>query len=302
MAKATKKVVTRFDEIQKVIGAEHINTAVGMYLTKPALRVWEDEVFDTAEKKNVKVERHETIMAKGVMITKDDIPRLLFHFQSGELKQIEVSNQRRAAVEGNHYHIVGMVSALVNNKVVRLIMHTLSMKMALDIAKDYIEQHYKDYFTLTQAKVATSYSIIEETLLQLQDCTDERAIEDEIENSRYYEISARVSHWCTGDPEPPVVERIFLCRTADVDVAKEVISRYILKMQTERDPEKEHHVNVIIDEAKICNYTKVLPYEFSSPYIKDYLRAKAKNDYADKKITYEEFMKEMDRIEKLRDK
>ena len=297
-----KKIVTRFDEVHRIVDAETINSAVGMYLTKPAYRTWKEERFDTAEKKSVEVERKETIIAKGVMVTKDDIPRLLFHFQSGELQYIEVSNLRRSATECGHHHMVAMVSAIVKNKTVRLIMHTLNMKMALEIARDYIEQHYKDSFEMTQAKVATSYHIIEETLLQLQDCTDERAIENEIENSRYYEISARVARWCTGDQEPPLIEGIFLVRTSDVDVAKEVISRYLLKHEEAREPEKEHHVNVIIDEAKICNYTKVLPYEFSSPYIKDYLRAKAKNDYSDKKITYDEMMKELERIDKMRDK
>lgn len=296
-----KKVQTRYDEVTEVLKVAEFPKALGKFAKRPVRRSWYEDVIDTATRKVEKVQRYETIVARGRMIDKDDIVRMQFHAQAGELESIEVTNQRRSSEETGHYHMIAMVAATVGSKPVKLIMHALNIPMALDIARDFIEQTYDKNFTFTSAKVTTTYHIIEQTLLQLQDCKDEQAIADEYENGRFYEISARYATWTEKEQDDnSLVEGVFLVRTSDVDIAKEVIWRWLIKWREEKNPDDEWKARVVIDEAKICQFNKVLPYEFCAPYIKAFKLEQLKKRYEAQLITYEEYESEKETIEKMR--
>ncbi len=296
-----KKVTTRYDEVNETLTASQFAKALGKYAKKPVRRTWMQDVLNTETKQVEKVQKYETIISKGACIDKDDIVRLQFYAQAGELESIEVTNQRRQSEETGHYHMIAMIAATVGTKTVKLIMHALNIPMALDIARDFIEQTYDKDFTFTSAKVTTTYHIIEETLLQLKDCKDEQAIADEYENARFYEISARYATWTEAEKDDnSLIDGIFLVRTSDVDIAKEVIWRYLLKWRKEKSPDEEWKARVVIDEAKICSFNKVLPYEFCAPYIKAFKCNQIEQRYQLHKISYEDYQKELEELEKMR--
>ena len=296
-----KKIVTRFDEVTEIIKAADFAKALGKYTKKPVRRTWKEDVLDTATHKVEQVDRFETVIRRGALITKDEVARLQFYAQAGELESIEVTNQRRQSEEVGHYHLIAMVTATIGTKTVKLIMHALNMEMALDIARDFIELTYEKDFTLTSAKVTTTWHIIEDTLLQLQECTDEQAIADEYENARFYEISARYATWSKSEEEGGnLLDGMFLVRTSDVDIAKEVIWRWLIKTQTERYPDEEWKARVIIDEAKICSFNKVLRYEFCAPYIKAFRKNQIEEKYKQQKISYDEYTTMLEDLEKMK--
>ncbi len=296
-----KKITTIYDEVTQVLTADEFAKAVGKYAKRAIRRTWMEDVLDTATHKVEKVERHETIIPKGAVIDKDDLVRMQFHAQAGELTTIEVTNQRRQSEETGHYHMIAMIAATVGSKTVKLIMHALNIPMALDIARDFIEQTYDKDFTFTSAKVTTTYHIIEETLLQLKDCTDEQAIADEYENARFYEIAARYATWNEQEKDDnSLVDGIFLVRTSDVDIAKEVIWRWLIKWRKEKDPDTDWKARVVIDEAKICSFNKVLPYEFCAPYIKAFKKNQIEEKYKTGKIGYDEYQTLLEDLEKMR--
>lgn len=296
-----KKVTTRYDEVTETLTVEEFPKALGKYAKRPIRREWTEEVFDTATRKAEKVQRYETIIRKGAVIDKDDIAKMQFHAQAGELTMIEVTNQKRQSEETGHYHMVALVTATVGSKNVKLIMHALNIPMALDIARDFIEQTYDKNFSFISAKVTTTYHIIEETLLQLKDCSDEQAIADEYENGRFYEISARYATWNEKEQDDnSLIEGVFLVRTSDVDIAKEVIWRWLIKWRSEKDPDAEWKARVVIDEAKICQFNKVLPYEFCAPYIKAFKLAQLEKNYKAGLVDYETYESEKETIEKMR--
>lgn len=298
---ATKKVQTRYDEVTERLTVEELPKALGKYAKRPIRREWTEEVFDTATRKPEKVQRYETIVRKGALIDKDDIAKMQFHAQAGELTMIEVTNQKRQSEETGHYHMVALVTATVGGKNVKLIMHALNIPMALDIARDFIEQTYDKNFSFISAKVTTTYHIIEETLLQLKDCTDEQAIADEYENARFYEISARYATWNENEQDDnSLVEGVFLCRTSDVDIAKEVIWRALIKWRKEKNPDEEWKARVVIDEAKICQFNKVLTYEFCAPYIKEFKLNDLKRRLDLQLISYDEYESMKEDVEKMR--
>lgn len=296
-----KKVQTRYDEVTERLTVEEFPKALGKYAKRPIRREWTEEVFDTATRKAEKVQRYETIIPKGTIIDKDDIAKMQFHAQAGELTMIEVTNQKRQSEETGHYHMVALVTATVGSKNVKLIMHALNIPMALDIARDFIEQTYDKNFSFISAKVTTTYHIIEETLLQLKDCTDEQAIADEYENARFYEISARYATWNENEKDDnSLIEGVFLCRTSDVDIAKEVIWRALIKWRKEKQPDEEWKARVVIDEAKICQFNKVLTYEFCAPYIKAFKLEDLQRRLDLKLLTYEEYERLKEDVEKMR--
>lgn len=297
--KATKKPVrTRFDEKTEKIYAENINNALGKYLIHPATRRWKQKAVNE-HGELVEVEKHEYVMSTGRCIDKADLARLQFFIQAGELDFIEVSNQLRSAHESGHVHMIAMVSASVRSKAVKLIMHALNINMALDIARDWIELNYKDNFTLTAVKVHTDYYIIEETLLMLQGCDDQDALDMEFANAQYYEVVAKVKSYKKSLLEDQAYESTytFLCRTADADVAKTLIQRYIINKANKREPEEEHLAQVTLVEAKICSYTKVIPYEFSAPYVRKFKLDNLEGRKERNEISEKEYETEKSRIE-----
>lgn len=299
MAKQEKKPVrTRFDERTEKIYAENINNALGKYLIHPATRRWKQKAVNE-HGELVEVEKHEYVMSTGRCIDKADLARLQFFIQAGELTYIEVSNQLRSAHESGHVHMIAMVSAAVGQKTVKLIMHALNIDMALDIARDWIELNYDKPFTLTSVKVSTDYYIIEETLLMLQGCEDQDALDMEFANAQYYEVVAKTKCYKKSLPEDQSYEstHTFLCRTADADVAKTLIQRYIIQNANKREPEEEHLATVTLVEAKICSYTKVIPYEFSVPYVKKFKFDNLEGRRARNEISQKEYEDEKKRIE-----
>ena len=297
--KAEKKPVrTRFDEKTEKIYAENINNALGKYLIHPATRRWKQKAVNE-HGELVEVEKHEYVMSSGRCIDKADLARLQFFIQAGELDYVEVSNQLRQAKESGHVHMIAMVSAVVGQKTVKLIMHALNIDMALDIARDWIELNYDKPFSLTSVKVSTDYYIIEETLLMMQGCDDQAALDMEFANAQYYEVEARTKCYKKSLPDDNSYEstHTFLVRTADADVAKTLIQRYIIRNADKREPEEEHLAQVTLVEAKICNYTKVIPYEFSVPYVKKFKMERLDGQYARKEISQKEYEAEKARIE-----
>lgn len=296
-----KKVQTRYDEVTKTLYSEEFPKALGWYTKRTVKREWQQDVLNTETKKVEKVTKSETVLCKGVLIDKDDLARLQFYAQAGELSSIEVTNQRRQSEESGHYHMVALVTAAVGGKTVKLIMHALNIPMALDIARDFIEQTYDKDFSFISAKVTTTYHIIEETLLQLKDCTDEQAIADEYEQGRFYEVSARYATWSDQqETDNSLVEGVFLCRTSDVDIAKEVIWRALIKWRKEKHPDEDWKARVVIDEAKICQFNKVLTYEFCAPYIKAFKTEQNEKLFKAGRITNDEYMRRKEEIEKMR--
>ena len=74
---------------------------IGNYLAAPAVKTWTEDFIDEDTGEIVSIERHEVIFQKGTKIDADLAARIQFCIESGEIEDVEVSNQCRQAVERN---------------------------------------------------------------------------------------------------------------------------------------------------------------------------------------------------------
>ena len=96
-----------------------------------------------------------------------------------------------------------------------------------------------------------------------------RELEEQDENNpenKFYQIDAKIN-LAGEDPRIVGVSRSFLVRTQDADLAKVLITKWIRKKQEEQNKESDK-IGIVLEEAKIFTCNKVIPYAFTTEYLK----------------------------------
>ncbi len=92
----TNNIQTRKDEIRFFTNKPE--EMLGKYLAKRLLRTWQEDFVDNDTGEVVSIDRNEIIADRGQLITGDLLAVIRFHLQSGDISEVEVSNQKREGI------------------------------------------------------------------------------------------------------------------------------------------------------------------------------------------------------------
>lgn len=245
-----QKLQTRFDEVR--IRIDDPKNLEGKMSAEDVRRKWMEDFVDEQTGEVVSVERSELVSPRGKMLTKDDVARIMFHMQSGEIKDVLVTNQIRPAWYGSGYNKYEVAAADTRIKK-RILVYARGIPMALQIAIDYCEQTMKDMFKINSVKVADNYKVVSLTPKDSDKSAGEQL---------YYAVALMFN-----DGDGGMMTDQFLTAAKDADTACAIIRALIDGSETHRETYGDDYRITVSKNSPI---TDIVPPEFSDKYIKMY--------------------------------
>lgn len=190
------------------------------------------------------------LFERGHELSSDDISSLLFHFQTGDLKEVHLSNQQRYAQVAGKGMTLWVVKAS-GAKNVKIMLKAKTASIAYEVAKDYIELNYKGTFVIQGIKTFADSIVLEP-----------EESETNISVDRYwYRLIVQQEYEDCGGSE---FEYSFVVYAENADVAKMLIDRYLAKRKTE-DKDLEPII-LKTKTASVISCDVVVPDEFCQAY------------------------------------
>ena len=257
----TKKK-TEPSEVQTRKNEERFTTSdtkkmLSKYLASNLNRGWKEDFIDEDTGEVVSIERFERIESRGTLIDESIEAQIRFYIQSGDITEVEVSNQRREAImalSGSMWP--WSVTAKIGEKKRRLLLYAETAQMALEIAQDYIELNFSELFHFVSIKTFDWCIFIKDSL---------KKNEDEMVEREFYKIEVEVFK---GDITTPYT---FVLQTKDVDTGMIVINDWIAnKLKEERlnsELSESTEFGTTVKSGVIIPCYRIVEKEFSEAYI-----------------------------------
>lgn len=256
---------TRKDEVR--FRTSDIRRIVGKFLVSNVLKTWNEDFIDESTGEVVTIERNEILFERGSYIDDDLAQQINFSIQAEEIKDVEVSNQRRLAAPNQRTGLYPFkVSERIGTKRRTFILQAQDAAKAIEVATDYIELNFRNSFDITGIKLMDNVVILNDRLRKSveakEGANEEGAEPDNGEETRddtkYYKVEAEVAISTENEEEPEKKPYDFIVRTKDVDTAKVVITAWInakVKERTERDGDERKVIDLSILSASpfACN-------------------------------------------------
>lgn len=284
---------------QEIITTSDPRKMLGMYTAKRVLRTWTEDFIDEDTGEIVTIERNDMIMERGVLLTPEQVSELSFYLQSGDIKEVEITNQCRNGVEylGGGF-TPWMATVKVNGKNTKMLLFAQDINQALEILKDYTELETSGSFFILGIKQRSSLIYIDSQLSSYAMNEKGEAVVDEkddekVVKQRFYIVDASIQNLdATQDQVEDGVDvycQTFLLKSANADSAKKQIELYMARKAKERaETGKEAIIckyGITINAASPVGIGSVVPEDFSEAY------KHAESDFAkevEKKDTKEE--------------
>lgn len=126
---------------------------LGKWIVRRVFKTWVEECQDKDSGEIVEIERNEVLLEKGTYIDEKQLASIEFFMQSGDIKEIEVSNQNRQGIlEVNTSLYPYKAAAKINGKRSTFLLYATSVANALVILIDWIELNCKGEFSVTEIK------------------------------------------------------------------------------------------------------------------------------------------------------
>lgn len=241
----TKKVVTRFDEIR--FRQSEPKSMVGKMLAESVCRKWTKDFLDKSTGEVVSIERTETILSRGKVLTKDDVATIQFYQSEGSVKDVLVTNQDRPFKHikfGGKYEV-----GVKTNSSKKLLVYARSIQMAIDIAIDYCEQTAQRDFIISSVKAVDDFRVIH------------YKPEDE-DNSSYHIVT--IEHF--DQMAEQFIKSNFLTLAKDADQSIDIVRAFIEKEKLEDVYGESGEYSIVA--AKKSPITEIVPTEMTEVYIK----------------------------------
>lgn len=261
------KISTKQQE--KRLRTRNVRDMIGNYLSASAVKTWKEDFIDEDTGEIVSIERHEVIFPKGTKIDADLAARIQFCIESGEIEDVEVSNQCRQAVEQNLNDLYPWkVRARIDSKNYSFILQAQNVRSAVSVATDYIELNYVNSFWIVGAQLVPGMIIIDnlKKSTHVSDADNDQDKDDE----KYYKIDADVSILEKGDNDDSnSIRYTFLVKAKNVDVAKEIINAWIARAEAEKAEKEGEDYN----RQAIVSITAASPYSCDNVISRDFCMA-----------------------------
>ena len=251
--KQNEKIQTRKDEVR--FKTSDIRRIIGKYLAANVLRTWNEDFVDDDTGEVVTIERNEILFERGKYIDNDLATEINFYLQSEDVKEVEVSNQRRLAYENKRTSLYPFkISATIGGKRHNFILQAQNIIKAYEVATDYIELNFTQPFDIVGIKLMDRIIILNDRLrkhVEAQEGANEEGEEsndgeDQRNDTKYYKVEADVVIQSEDEEEPNKRNYDFVVKTRDVDTAKVVITAWINSKIKERI-EKENEECKVVD-------------------------------------------------------
>ncbi|MCD8173785.1 MAG: RNA polymerase subunit sigma [Alistipes sp.] len=275
MAKKTEKpkvVQTRKNEVRYT--TDDPGKMLGKYLVDNLRRSWTEEFVDESNGELVPIERHELIFQRATLIDETVLSRIMFHQQAGDIKEVEVSNQKREAYISYSAHFwPWSLSASIGGKTRKFLLYATSASQAIEIAEDYIELNFSGHFAIKQVREFDSCFFIKDTLVKEAPAPDtdsdnpdeEQAPAPESTEKEFYKIEVEVLS------DDMTTTHTFVLQTKDVDTGTVAINKWLAhRFRTEREKEgktDEVEFTTTVKSGVVIPCYRIIEKEFSDAYI-----------------------------------
>lgn len=238
-----KKIETKFNEV--IVRTSSLEEMKGMYLAERLLRSWNEDFVDEDTSEVVSIERNEILFDKGALLDNDNLAEVNFYLQSGDIKDVLVSNQKRTGTSVKSQASVYAATVLSGNKKKNYYLYSDSIDLAHKIMTDFLEQKLEGSFSFTSIK-ELGYS----TLIPA---------EEEDADKDVYKVEIELIY--DGDDE---VKRVYMLKAGDAEEAKDLIIKFIsLKMKDDND-DRTFETTILSAQTIPCN--NIIDYHFVKEY------------------------------------
>lgn len=249
-------VQTKKDEVVKTISKyEELPHSVGMFANKGISKSWVEDFIDQDTAEVVQIERKEILFDKGTELTPDVVSKLLFYFQSGDIKEIEVSNQKRAAYENSYGTRVYLAVAEIGikRKKYKFLFSAPNIPTSIEILKDYIELNFSGGYRIVSIKEFKTNIIIEDTLKKENEALNDG---ETLNEEKFYQITV-----ISKNEEDYEYESDAVVKTIDLDKAILLFNRKLMEGRTESE-----RFTSRLEEAKLLNVNYIIEDDFTLAY------------------------------------
>jgi hypothetical protein len=248
---------TRHEE--KRFKTSNLEEAKGLFTAERVLRTWKQDFVDEDTAEVVSIDRNEIILDRGTLLDSEKISSLNFYLMSGDIKEIEVSDQQRIGIFTEFMTSIWLVTAYINGKKKNIYLYANSILSAIEIVKDFLEQSNLGSFGITQVKHFDNLVLITENYEFEDENDDENFNWDEPKEPETYRIELEIEHEELTDKSD------FIVKAIDAEKAKVQIERFLsLKFQKE---ERETEFVTTLISAKVVPCETLIDYEFCSKYL-----------------------------------
>lgn len=253
------KIETRLNEVRKTTA--NPREMLWQYLATNVLKTWKEDFVDPDTGDMIPIERSEILFKKGTRLDQDKIAEIQFFIASGDITEVEVSNQQRQA---QLVYMNGLqpwsVSAQFIKQKHRFLLYANSVQMCLDVVKDYIELNYAEPFHITTVKTFTDCIIIPDG-----EPAPELVEGEEQPERKFYQIDVTVKMIEGGQ-----YTQSFVIHEQDVEKSMERIETWLTNQARERAEkrgEQQIEFETSIERAIAISCTATVEKEFSLAYV-----------------------------------
>lgn len=279
-----KKIIeTQFNEIRKK--TSDLKEMLNKYTSRRVLKTWIEDFVDEDNGKVTSIERNEILFERGIFIDQEVLAQINFFMQAGDIKEVEVSNQCRAAFQVKntymHPYIAQVVISGRKVKKIKFLFHATSIPKSLELLKDYIELNYRDGFYITMLKEFDSCIILTDNLKkyksdlpfdQWEDVdvdVDNDTDEEATELKKFFQLDITIRY----DNDTSYTQT-FVVHSFNVDRCMMLINKYLNEKEKERESAAIINgstytyvdFHTMIEEAKPISIGCYIPLEFSEAY------------------------------------
>lgn len=297
-----ERIETRKDEIRLTTGDP--KRMLGKFIVRRVLKKWNEDVFDKTTGDKATIERAQLLFEKGTYIDQDVLSSIKFYIEAGDIKEIEVSNQKRLAFPVQNSHLFPYkASVKYGDKKTTYLLYARSVANALVILTDYVELNSTGEFYVTDIKELDYCTVLVDNLKSASDRAYELDVaylkneismeefvsgtvegiatgnsdaneDEEPGKKKFYQIKAHIvkSHKDEGEEE---TDGVFIVHTYTAARANILIEKWLRDKQEERyreslqNPDNKFikwEINSFIEESKIIPIGVFIPVQFSEAY------------------------------------
>lgn len=135
------------------------------YFAANLYRTYTESFLDDETGEVVDIERRELLFERGTHINGDVIAKLRFYLSTGDVKEVDVSNQQRRGMFSKGAHLRPYIAKVeVGCKKNKILLYASGLQNVIDIIQDYGELTFSGLFDITTAKEIDFAEIFIDTL------------------------------------------------------------------------------------------------------------------------------------------
>ena len=237
---------TKFNEI--ITCTSDLEEMKNQFLAERLLRSWNEDFVDEDTGDVVTIQRNEILFLKGTLIDQDVLSQINFYLQSGDIKEVKISNQQRTGNVISTYPSVYAISIHYGKKKRTYYLYANSVELAIKIITEFLEQKVEGVFSFYSVKEMNYVNLIPEQ-------------EDDDAEKEFYQVELEIIK-----DNDESYNSTYILKAKDAEEAKDTIEKFIIKTREERNEEQENFSTTIVS-AKTVSCDSVVDYHFSKEYL-----------------------------------